>query len=72
MMVEGIGTSTTNVTVQNSTFTNAPADIFLYIGDGTGGGTLNFTGNTISNNHPAIVTGGGGVTLAGGATAQRL
>jgi hypothetical protein len=67
MQVEGIGTATTNVTVQNSTFTNAPADIFLYIGDGSGGGTLNFTGNTGTNNHPAIVTGGGGVTLAGGA-----
>jgi VCBS repeat-containing protein len=67
MMVEGIGTATTNATVQSSSFTNAPADIFLYIGDGTGGGTLNFTGNAITNNHPAIVTGGGGVTLAGGA-----
>ena len=67
MMVEGIGSSTTNATVQTSTFTNAPADIFLYIGDGTGGGALNFTGNTVTNNHQAIVTGGGGVTLAGGA-----
>jgi hypothetical protein len=63
--VEGTGTATANATVQGSTFTDAPADIFHYIGDGTGGGALNFTGNTVTNNHPAIVT--GGVTLAGGA-----
>ena len=65
---EGLGTSAMNVTVQGGTFTSAKGDIFQYIGDGTGGGALVFTGNTVTNNHPSIATGGGGITIAGGAT----
>ena len=52
-----------------ATFTSAVGDIFQWIADGTGGGDLVFTGNTVSNNHPAIANGGGGVTLTGGARA---
>ena len=33
---------------------------------GTSKSDLAFTGNTLSNNHPAIATGGGGVTISGG------
>jgi hypothetical protein len=64
---EGLGTSTVNATVQGSTFTTATGDLFQFIGNGTGGGTLSFTGNTLSNNEPSIATGGGGVTLSGAA-----
>ena len=66
IQVEGLATSTVNVTVQSSTFTSAAGDLFQYIGQGSGGGNLVFTGNTLSNNHPLIATGGGGVTVSGG------
>jgi hypothetical protein len=63
---EGLQLATMNVTVQNSTFTTATGDVFQYAGDGSGGGTLNFTGNGVSNNEPSIANAGGGVTLTGG------
>ena len=58
-----------DVVVNGSTFTSAVGDIFQWVADGTGGGDLVFTGNTVSNNHPAIANGGGGVTLTAGARA---
>ncbi|HVF06439.1 MAG TPA: Ig-like domain-containing protein [Frankiaceae bacterium] len=67
LQVEGTGTATVNVDVQTSTFTAARGDQFQYIGNGTGGGTLTFNGNTLTNSHPAIATGGGGVSLFAGA-----
>jgi hypothetical protein len=65
MHVEGLGTADVNPTVQNSTFNSARGDIFQFLGNGSGGGDLVFTGNAITNTHPAIATGGGGVTLSG-------
>jgi hypothetical protein len=64
---EGVGTSTLNATVSSSTFTTATGDLFQFIGNGTGGGALSFTGNTVSNDDPSIATGGGGITLSGAA-----
>jgi hypothetical protein len=64
---EGIGTSDMNVDYRNSAFTTASGDLFQYIGDGSGGGDLDFTGNTLTNNEPSINTGGGGVALVAGA-----
>ena len=64
---EGIGTSDLNVDYKNSAITTASGDLFQYIGDGTGGGDLDFTGNTLTNNEPSINTGGGGVALVAGA-----
>jgi VCBS repeat-containing protein len=64
---EGIGTSDMNVIYRNSSITTASGDLFQYIGDGTGGGDLDFTGNTLTNNEPSINTGGGGVALVAGA-----
>ena len=66
VIVEGLGSATTNVTVANSTFTSARGDLFQMIGDGSGGSDLEFTSNTLSNNHPGIATGGGGVSIFGG------
>jgi hypothetical protein len=64
---EGIGTSTMNVDYKNSAITTASGDLFQYIGDGTGGGNLDLTGNAFSNNEPSVATGGGGVALVAGA-----
>jgi hypothetical protein len=64
---EGIGTSDMNVNYMNSAITTASGDLFQYIGDGTGGGDLDLTGNTFTNNEPSINTGGGGVALVAGA-----
>ncbi len=61
--------TTMDVTVTGSTFTSSVGDIFQWVADGTGGGDLVFSGNTVSNNHPAIANGGGGVTLTAGARA---
>ena len=57
---------TLNVTVQNCTFTSARGDLFQLDLHGTVTSDLVFTGNTLSNNHPNIVSGGGGVTIGGG------
>ncbi|HEX8066614.1 MAG TPA: Ig-like domain-containing protein, partial [Thermoleophilaceae bacterium] len=65
--VQGTGTSTTNVTVLNSALTSARGDLFQLVADGSGGGDLDFESNTVSNNHPAIATGSGGVAINGGA-----
>jgi hypothetical protein len=67
VQLEGIGTSTMNVTWTNSAITTASGDLFQYIADGTGGGALHLNGNAVSNNEPSINTGGGGVALIGGA-----
>ena len=66
--IEGQNASVVKVTVQNSTFTSARGDLFQMNHIGTGTAELSFTGNTLSNNHPAIATGGGGVTLGNGST----
>ncbi|MBL1264479.1 tandem-95 repeat protein [Methylomicrobium sp. RS1] len=62
---QGAGT-VLNVTVQNSTFTSARGDLFQLNVIGNSTADLVFTGNTLSNNHSAIATGGGGVTISGG------
>ncbi|HEX8648391.1 MAG TPA: tandem-95 repeat protein [Thermoleophilaceae bacterium] len=64
--VQGQGTATVNVTLNNNALTSARGDVFQMISEGSGGGDLDYSGNAVSNNHPAIATGGGGVTLSGG------
>jgi large repetitive protein len=66
--LEAQGSAVLNATIQNSFFTSARGDLFQMSVPGTGSGDLVFTGNTLSNNHPAIATGGGGVTLGSGST----
>lgn len=66
--IEAAGSAVVNVTVQDSTFTAARGDLFQMSVPGSGGGDLVFTGNTLSNTHPGIATGGGGVTLGSGST----
>jgi VCBS repeat-containing protein len=64
--LEAQSTATLNATIQNSTFTSARGDLFQLNLLGTSTSDLVFSGNTLSNNHPAIATGGGGVTISGG------
>jgi hypothetical protein len=64
--IEAAGSAVVNVTVENSSFTSARGDLFQLSVPGSGGSDLVFTGNTLSNNHPGIATGGGGVTITGG------
>lgn len=67
---ETLGSSgaTMNVTVQNGTFTSARGDLIQVNNNSNGSFSLAFTGNTLSNNHGGIATGGGGVSLFAGAT----
>jgi hypothetical protein len=66
MTVEAQGAANVAIIVQSSFFTSARGDLFQMAGNGTGTSTLTFTGNALSNNHSAISTGGGGVTLGNG------
>jgi len=54
--------------VQNSTFTGSAGDLIDYSHNGSGLGDLVISGNVFSNNHPAIATGGGGLTLSNNGT----
>ncbi|MGH3087171.1 MAG: beta strand repeat-containing protein, partial [Rubrobacteraceae bacterium] len=55
-------------TVRNSTFTGARGSLFHMDAKNTSTADLVFTNNTLSNNHPDIVPGGGGVTVIMGGT----
>jgi hypothetical protein len=65
--IEGLGTSTMNATVQNSAMTASRSSHFQFKADGTGGGDLDYLDNDVSQNHPAVGTGGGAVLFQGGA-----
>ncbi|HJP90426.1 MAG TPA: hypothetical protein VJ875_00630, partial [Pyrinomonadaceae bacterium] len=57
-------------TIQNTTFTSARGDLFNFLDNASSGSAddLIFNNNTLSNNHPAIATGGGGVTISSNGT----
>jgi len=64
-------------TVTGSTFTGAAGDQLQFNHGGTGAGDLVLTANTFTNSHPAIATGGGGLSLfqsgvAGGNTTMNI
>jgi hypothetical protein len=65
--LEGLGSSTMNATVQNTAMTSSRSSHFQFKADGTGGGDLDYLDNSVSNNHPAVGTGGGAVLFQGGA-----
>jgi YVTN family beta-propeller protein len=65
IQLEGTG-GTFNATVNKTTFTSAAGDLFNLTVQGTATSDLVFTNNTLSNNHPNISGGGGGVTIAVG------
>jgi hypothetical protein len=65
--IEGRGTSTMNALVQNTSMTASRSTHFQYKADGDGGGELDYLNNSVSQNHPAVGTGGGAVLMQGGA-----
>jgi len=67
ILIEPQGTAVIKATVTNSTFTASRGDLLHYVDNGSGAGQdLLITNNAFSNNHPAIATGGGGVTISSG------
>ncbi len=68
LTIESQNAAVVNVTVQNSFFKSAAGDLFQLNNIGTGADDLIFTGNTLTNAHPAIATGGGGVTIGSNGT----
>ncbi|MDQ3933344.1 MAG: Ig-like domain-containing protein [Actinomycetota bacterium] len=67
LMVEGLGTSTTNVTLQNSTLTGSRGMVSQFIGNGTGGGDLDIHNTDFSNNHAGEDSASGLLGINGGA-----
>ncbi len=67
VLIESSGTAVVNVTAQNNFFTGSRADHFQMSVQTctTCSGDLIFTGNTMSNNHPNIVPGGGTFVIGG-------
>ncbi|QSR27184.1 hypothetical protein CFH99_16310 [Nocardioides aromaticivorans] len=63
------GASALKVTVTDSTFESAKGDLFQFSHGGSGTGDLVVTGSSFSDSHPALATGGGGVTLFQAGTA---
>ncbi|WP_183101232.1 Ig-like domain-containing protein, partial [Nocardioides pelophilus] len=54
---------TLNATITQSDFFSAAGDLFQLDHNGSGTSALTLTNNTFDNNHPAIATGGGGLSL---------
>jgi hypothetical protein len=57
------GGTVLNATVTGSTFTGAPGDLAEFVGQTGTTMDVIFQNNTLSNNHPNNIIGGGGVTL---------
>ena len=68
LTLEAQSSAIVNVSVVNSFFKSAAGDLFQLNNIGTGACDLIFTGNTLTNAHPAIATGGGGVTIGSNGT----
>ncbi len=65
IFIEAQSTASINATIQNSFFTSSRGDLFQFNQVGTNTCDLIFSGNMCSDNHPAIVAGGGGVNIGG-------
>ncbi|WGY03957.1 Ig-like domain-containing protein [Nocardioides sp. QY071] len=57
------GAGAVDATITANTFSSAAGDLLGVDLNGTGTSSLTVTGNTLSNSHPAIATGGGGVSI---------
>ncbi|GMA15240.1 hypothetical protein E5F05_01265 (plasmid) [Deinococcus metallilatus] len=66
VLIEPQGSAVMKVTVQNSRLTAARDQLFMLNLTGSPTADLVFSNNTLSNNHPSIVSGGGGMTLTSG------
>lgn len=70
--LEAGGAAVLNATVQNSQFTAARGNLFLLDLAGTASSDLVFTGNTLSNGHPAIAAGAGGLAIGSGGAGSNV
>lgn len=68
LALEATGGAVLNVTVQNSTFLGARAEVVQALAAAGATMDLVFTANTISNTHPSIVAASGGVLVFGAGT----
>ena len=64
--LEASGSASLNPTIKSSTFTSAAGDLFQLSLLGNAASDLVLRDSTFSNNHPAIATAGGGVTIGAG------
>ncbi|HVK27143.1 MAG TPA: Ig-like domain-containing protein [Nocardioides sp.] len=68
--IESTGTAgALEVTVTGSTFASAKGDLLQVVHAGSGTGDVVLTGNTFDDGHPAVATGGGGISLYQSGTA---
>lgn len=65
LFVETQGSAVINVTVQNSFFTSSRGDLLQFNQGSSGSMDAVISGTAFSDNHPAIVAGGGGVIIGG-------
>ncbi|HEX6750724.1 MAG TPA: Ig-like domain-containing protein [Longimicrobium sp.] len=72
LSIVGSGGAVVNVTVQNSTFTASAADQFHLVLSGASTSDLVFDTNTLTNAHPSIVSGAGGITITGSGAGTSL
>ena len=72
VLIETQSTASATITIANTAFTGARGDLFQ--GNALGVSTMNVTlrDNAFSNAHTNIVSGGGGVTLSGGAAGSNI
>jgi uncharacterized repeat protein (TIGR01451 family) len=66
LFLQAQSSATMNVTVKDSDFNGARGDQFQFDLTSTAHGDLIMTNNNFINTHPAVVVGGGGITLSGG------
>ena len=72
MLIQPDGSATIKATVEDSRFTSARGDLFQMSLRTGGANDLVFQRNALSNNHPNIVSGGGGFTITSSGDATSL
>ncbi|MGB0101955.1 MAG: Ig-like domain-containing protein, partial [Nocardioides sp.] len=63
LLLSSTGAAALRATIGSSTFTSAAGDLLQFSHHGSGPGDLVMNASSFSNAHPAIATGGGGVSL---------
>jgi hypothetical protein len=72
LAISAVGSAVVNVTVQNSAFTSSRADQFHLVLAAGATSDLVFDSNTLSNAHPNILSGAGGITISGAGAGTSL
>ncbi len=72
VLIEDNGNTTSNITIVNTDFLGARGDMLQTNALGNSTHMITVQNNVMINNHPMIVSGGGGVTFSGGSAASTL